>query len=102
LSKQPISNLPAPWTFKNAVCKEIGGEIFFFGDVDDPDHLDTNIVNTRLAKNICLSCEHVVECAEWGLHHEEFGVWGGLSSAELRDTRRKRNIIVQSIKYLVD
>jgi hypothetical protein len=47
LSKKSTSNLPEPWTFKKAVCREIGGEIFFFGDVDDPDHLDTNIVNPR-------------------------------------------------------
>jgi len=102
LSKKPTPNLIGPWTFKNAVCREIGGEVFFFGDSDDPNHLDTNIVNTRLAKNICLSCDHVIDCAEWGVHHEEFGVWGGLTPVEIAEARRKRNIIMQSIKYLVD
>ena len=102
MSKKSTPNLPGPWTFENAVCKEIGGEIFFFGDSDDPDSLDTNIINTTLAKNICLSCDHIVDCAEWGIYHEEFGVWGGLAPVELARARKKRNIIMHSIKYLVD
>ena len=89
--------LQEPWTFSEPLCREIGGEAFFAGDEDDPQSLDTNILNNQIAKKICQTCVHVVECAEWGLHHERYGIWGGLSPHEMIITRRKRNIIMQTV-----
>lgn len=100
--KKVTPQLPFPSTYKNPLCREVGGDLFFYGDADDPDQLDTNAINVKLARNICKNCDHVVECAEWGVHHEQFGVWGGLSPVELDDARRKRNISIESIRYSVD
>lgn len=91
------SNLREPWKFENPVCKEVGVDAFFAGDEDDPQSLDSNILNNQLAKKLCQTCEHVVECAEWGLHHERYGIWGGFSPHELILLRRRRNIILKTI-----
>ena len=48
-------------------------------------------------KNVCFSCVHQVECAEWGLKHERFGIWGGLSEYDRKRIRKKKNIIVETI-----
>lgn len=90
-------DLQKPWTFEQPICREIGGFMFYMSDEDDPEALDSNVRNTQEAKKICLKCEHVVECAEWGIHHEKFGVWGGLSPYELIAIRRRRNITIKTI-----
>ena len=86
-----------PWEFSEPLCREIGGEMFFAGDEDDPQSMDSNIINTLEAKKICQTCAHIVECADWGIHHERYGVWGGLSPHEMIIARRKRNIVMQSV-----
>jgi hypothetical protein len=89
--------LQEPWKFEQPVCREIGVEAFYAGDEDDPQSLDSNVLNNQLAKKLCQTCEHIVECAEWGIRHERFGIWGGLSPYELIAARKNRNIIMQSI-----
>jgi WhiB family redox-sensing transcriptional regulator len=57
----------------------------------------------NLAKAVCDSggvggapCPCREACREWGLHHELFGVWGGLSERQRRRIRHERNIIVHT------
>lgn len=59
--------------------------------------------STYLAKATCNEggvggrpCPCRVECLEWALHHELFGVWGGVSERQRRRIRHDRNIIVRS------
>jgi WhiB family redox-sensing transcriptional regulator len=36
-----------------------------------------------LAKDVCVQCPVLQQCREWALsHHEEHGVWGGLSEGD--------------------
>jgi len=89
--------LRKPWTFERPLCKEIGGEVFFIDDFDDPRGMDTNSSNVQIAKKLCSKCEHQIECAEWGIHHERYGVWGGLSQVDLAAIRKRKNILLEIV-----
>ena len=43
----------------------------------------------RQIANVCASCAIQTECARWGIHHELYGIWGGLSDSD-RETLRIR------------
>lgn len=40
-------------------------------------------VNTAIA--ICGPCPVRIQCADWGLRHERFGIWGGTSERRRRE-----------------
>ena len=88
-------NLRKPWTFERPLCKEIGGEVFFIDDFDDPRGMDTNSSNVQIAQRFCFRCEHQVDCAEWGILNEEHGMWGGLTPRQRREIRRQRRIYIK-------
>jgi hypothetical protein len=94
------SELQEPWTFENPLCSQVGGDTFYAGDEDDPDCLQPTTGYTQDAKKVCGNCEHIVECAEWGIRHEKYGVWGGLSPYELTLVRKKRNINVETVTFI--
>lgn len=48
--------------------------------------------NTDMAKRICSECSVVDECLNYALHHESYGIWGGLTERERQTMRRIRNI----------
>ena len=75
----------SPREFENPLCAQVDGELWF------PDKGG----DSTFAKTICSQCSHVAECAEWGIKHEAFGIWGGLSNNQRREIRRRRNIIVE-------
>jgi hypothetical protein len=105
LSNKQTPSLKKPWNFEQPLCREVGGEMFFAADLDDPDEMDTNIANVQMARTVCLGCEHREDCAEWGIRHERFGIWGGLSPRDLVETRKKRNIIIETVtlfRYIDD
>ena len=52
-------------------------------DVENAEHVEISTVY------FCQRCPFIVECANWGIHHERYGVWGGLTEEE-RDYLRKR------------
>lgn len=85
-----------PWEFDNPVCAEIGHQAFYLDDRDDPDiaHLPDNMTDYRNAIALCNSCPFQMDCAEWGITKERYGVWGGLTPDERTMIRRKRNIFL--------
>jgi hypothetical protein len=85
------STLKKPWNFEKPLCAEIGVELFYLEDRDEVDHL--NLYDYNMAKNTCNSCIHKTECAEWGIYHENFGIWGGTTPLERTQIRRKRGIV---------
>ncbi len=50
-----------------------------------------------MAKKICMECPVLDKCAEWGILHEKYGVWGGLSPRDRMAIRKQRGIIVEQI-----
>ena len=54
--------------------------------------------NHKIAKlkAYCEPCPVREQCAEWGIHHEILGVWGGLSGRDRELIRRERGISIQA------
>ena len=84
-----------PRDYEAPLCAEVGGD-HWFPDKDVPESLGQG--NIRIAKSICGKCRHRVECAEWGLHNERFGIWGGVTELERRYLRKQLNIIIKEGK----
>lgn len=55
-------------------CSEVGW-VFHF-----PDKGQSELYT--YARVLCASCEVIEACAEWGIKHEEHGMWGGLTPDE--------------------
>jgi len=54
-------------------------------------HVEHKVTELTKARAICRTCPLMEACADWAADtHQMFGVWGGLSSKELRDRRRCR------------
>jgi len=77
-----------PQDFENPLCAQTDPEAFFPEKGQPPQWQ---------VKYTCRRCEHQVECAEWGIRHERFGIWGGLSEAERRRIRKELNIKLRLI-----
>lgn len=79
-----------PWEFENPTCAEVGLDVFYIQDIDeDPE---TSSYDHKEARKLCSSCVYRTECAEWGIVHEAFGIWGGLTPRERVQIRRARHI----------
>jgi len=63
---------------KPAAC---AGDDRFIGD-------EYYALRNRSLRKICDGCPLMDACAEWGIAHEEYGFWGGLTPVE-RDVARK-------------
>ena len=74
-----------PREYEAPLCAEVGGDHWF------PESGGYGTDNT-LAIRICGQCRHRLECAEWGIHKERHGIWGGLNANDRKQIRRKRNI----------
>lgn len=46
------------------------------------------------AKKLCLTCDMVDACFMYGLHHEQWGVWGGTTNVERAALRKQWNIVL--------
>jgi WhiB family transcriptional regulator, redox-sensing transcriptional regulator len=75
-----VNAQPATW-MDLAACAQVGGDLWFpeRGEPAGP------------AKRVCMTCPVRASCLEYALvHHENHGVWGGLSEHERRDRMRQR------------
>jgi len=77
-----------PSQYEAPSCATVGGDYWF------PEKESGGIgqAEAKLAKSICHSCPHKVECAEWGIYNEYHGIWGGLADLDRRRIRRDRGI----------
>jgi len=74
LRRRPGMLMPA--MEDTAACKGMDTELFFIGE------------KAPQAKAVCGFCPVMERCKEWGIRHEEFGVWGGMDEYERRAVRR--------------
>lgn len=81
-----------PWEFEDPKCAEVGTEIFFSSDRDDPGQRKLPANEYAMAATICARCPHKMECAEWGIMYESHGMWGGLTPQQRARMRTKRKI----------
>jgi len=75
-----------PWR-NEALCIGMTPNLFFPERGDDSD----------TARALCADCPSRHPCAEWGIAHEHFGIWGGLSERERRKIRRQRRITLVDV-----
>lgn len=87
--------IPMP-AMPNAACKGKGPTLFYHAPIPK-DIASRRIVaeHNRQAVEICKTCEHQVECLEYALIAEPYGVWGGTTDLEREYLRKKFNIICQ-------
>lgn len=88
------SNLPP--VFENADCASLDVNIFFSKDPDEPGYINSDS-EYREAKKVCMGCQYRVECAEWGIENEIYGMWGAMSPRERQKIRRARGIKTSSL-----
>ena len=61
----------------------------------DNDYVDYDKRNISKLKAICTEeCPLVAECAEYAIHHEAHGIWGGLTVRDRAAIRRQRGIVL--------
>lgn len=46
------------------------------------------------AKAMCNDCPIKAQCAEYGIKHAGFGIWGGLTESERRQLRNRLGIVL--------
>lgn len=80
-----------PRFYEDPSCASVGGD-FWFPEKSDGS---SNSVEMLIAKSICKSCPHKVECAQWGVEKERFGIWGGTTERERSILRRQLNITLK-------
>lgn len=81
--------------FTEASCVGIGMELFFPVPHDDEDESKARFIDVDAVKKVCASCPVLEQCAEWAIHHEKWGIWGGLTPQERNKIRKQRNIFVE-------
>lgn len=70
-----------------AACSEEDPDVFY------PDMATSHGQKTaKFAITICESCPVRTKCAQHGISHERYGVWGGMTEGERTRYRRKHNV----------
>lgn len=93
--------VPYPRFTSDEPCAAVGVEMMYrqdndsrFGDrfeVVDWDVKRNMPVNYSLdvASVVCAGCPMLGPCGEWGMAHEEYGVWGGMTATARARLRRE-------------
>ena len=71
-----------PQLFKDASCKGLNTETFY------PDKVSFTREEERFYNNLCSRCPVLEACLEWGLAHENYGIWGGLTPRARTEYRK--------------
>lgn len=83
------------WVAK-ANCRGSNPEDFFIGGRGGGTK-GRNGNRIAIAIAMCNQCEVQPECLDYALHHEPYGVWGGMTESQRRLERRKRGISVETM-----
>lgn len=79
---------------KEGACSSMPTAFFF------PDSRTRGITkDMRKAISTCHSCLVQNKCAEYGIHHEMFGIWGGLTEKRRVALRKERGITLKQPGY---
>jgi len=81
-----------PRQYERPLCAEVGTDMFYTEDIDGEGK---NTIS-RQARDICKRCQHITECAEWGIHNERYGIWGGLTPLQRDEIRYIQGIRVRT------
>lgn len=93
--KPPLINqkMPAPvysnWKWQDqALCNQIGGDDFFYEDMERGEVKDARI---QRALAICAQCPVIDACRQFALDTEQnYGIWGGMTQEQRAKLRKKK------------
>lgn len=71
-------------------CMSSDPEFFY------PDDPNEAVYRSRTVKRICDGCPTREPCGEWGILHETYGFWGGLSPSDRSRIRKRLGIVVKT------
>ena len=77
-------------------CAQSDPDIFF------PDDFDDQASKTKQAKLVCNSCTFIADCLDYALKTEMVGIWGGTTTYERKEMRKRRNIKTESLAKFMD
>jgi hypothetical protein len=89
-----------PHEFESPGCREVGGDFWFpekERDVVYPSGTDGRQLEIAFAKRVCRGCIHKIECQQWGLKHERYGIWGALTEGDRKLVRKRLDIAVEEV-----
>lgn len=78
----------------DALCKTQAPEIFY----PEMDSSHGQKI-ARFAIKICDDCPVRVKCVKHGIHHERYGIWGGMTEGQRKNYRKKHNITLDADNY---
>ena len=82
-SGKAINGIKAPYFDGSQVCAQIDPELFF------PETAAEGVINLRLVKPICNSCEFKAPCLEYAVNDPELqGIWAGTTAKDRMRMRR--------------
>jgi hypothetical protein len=93
-----VPNPREPWNYEEPACAEVGTALFYSIDPD------VSFKGARWedpyisAREVCGTCVHKLECAEWGIVYEEHGMWGGLTPRERAKIRARNPVKIPKIQ----
>lgn len=77
-------------------CSEYHPEIFYPEIKNQIDSQEAAYV----ARVVCKDCPLKMECLEWALHHEKYGIWGGTTDTQRKELRVKMKIAYCDPQYI--
>ena len=69
-------------------------DIFFLPPRRDKDSYSKE----KEAKSICSQCPSQRQCLDYALHHEVYGIWGGMTERARQAMRREMGIKLNAIR----
>jgi hypothetical protein len=81
------------------VCSQIPLESYYLISESGRSNKEIAQEKKRI-KSLCYSCSYQVECLEWALHYERYGIWGGTTEEERKVIRSDRKIKVKETHLL--
>ena len=74
--------------YKQAGCRGLDTELFY------PDRDVFTKDEESMFQRMCVECPVMLQCLEWALVHERYGVWGGTTPSQRQRERRRRGWVV--------
>tara|TARA_R110002126_G_scaffold76680_1_gene191420 strand:- start:1683 stop:2003 length:321 start_codon:yes stop_codon:yes gene_type:complete len=73
--------------WEDAACKFTDTDSFY------PEGAGDAAATNKVLIKICNDCPIISECANYAVHNEQHGFWGGLSPSDRLDIRKRKNIL---------
>lgn len=83
------ARLPGWMSDPRRACHDKPTSWWFGGDKDDDGEVLAAPDDVKTAERLCQGCRFRLDCGEYGLRNEPFGMWGGIKLNTLTGTQRR-------------